>query len=103
MDIHIIFSTHCGKEGDSKTRNLGSNVVTSMLQPDENVDQHVLFFNNFFIRHALLEEFTAKGFRACGTVRDTITGKCPLPSRKEVEKREREAISITDQMVQYCE
>ena len=83
------FSIYCGKEGDSKTRQLGSHVVMSMLQPVESPDHHVVFFDNFFTSHGLLTELTAKGFRACGTVRDNRTGKCPLPSKKEVEKKER--------------
>ncbi len=34
-------------------------------------------------------DLTKKDVRACGTIRDNRTGKCPLLSRKEAEKKER--------------
>lgn len=36
----------------------------------------------------MLTELVEKGIRACGTVRKGRTGKCPLPSKKNVEKQE---------------
>lgn len=56
-------SIYSGK-GDKKTRELGSRVVMSVLQPVENADQHVLFFVNFFTSHTLLTELSDKGIRA---------------------------------------
>ena len=82
------FSIYCGKEGESKTP-LGTRVVNEMLKPVGNSDQYVVFFDNFFTSHALLTELAEKGFRACGTVRENRTGRCPLPSKKEVEKQDR--------------
>ncbi|XP_042228896.1 piggyBac transposable element-derived protein 3-like [Homarus americanus] len=82
------FSIYCGKD-KSKKELLGYQVVMDMLQPVMNKDEHVVFFDNFFTSHALMIDLTSNGFRACGTIRDNRTGKCPLLSKKELEKKER--------------
>lgn len=82
------FSINCGKEGDRKAP-LESCVFNEMLHPIESADHHVVLFDDFFTSHSLLTELAGKYIRVCGTVRENRTGKCPLPSKKNVEKQER--------------
>ena len=82
------FSIYCGKDAE-RTGPLGAHVVNKMLSPVKDVSNHVVFFDNFFTSHQLISDLKGKGIRACGTVRDNRTGKCPLLSKKEIQKKAR--------------
>ena len=82
------FSIYCGKDENRKLP-LGSQVVMDMLQPVVNKDSHVIFFDNFFSSYTLMADLAKQGFRACGTVRENRTRKCPLLTKKEMEKKDR--------------
>ena len=49
------FEIYCGKD---ETRNtpLGSHVINTMLEPVENDNFHVVFFDNFFTSHKILTD-----------------------------------------------
>lgn len=95
------FSLYCGKE-ENRKEPLGTQVVMNMLQPVVNKDEHVVFFDNFFTSHALMVNLTKKGVRACGTIRDNRTGKCPLMSKKDAEKKERGSYDYRSDDVVLC-
>ena len=62
---------------ENKTR-----VVQHMIAAVEShttIQQHHLFFDNFFTSYQLLKELADNGVRATGTVREFRTGKCELP------------------------
>ena len=80
------FEIYCGKDDTRKTP-LGTHVVNTMLEPISHVDSHVVFFDNFFTSHNLLSELAEKNIRACGTIREGRTGRCPLESANSTEKK----------------
>ena len=82
------FELYCGKD-DKRALPLGTHVVMNMLRPVKNRDEHVVFFDNFFTSYDLLSELARQNTRACGTVRENRTKKCPLISKKEMEKKDR--------------
>ena len=82
------FEIYCGKDS-SRTSPLGSHVVKKMLGPVPNKSQHIVFFDNFFTSHTLLNDLAAENVRACGTIRDNRTGRCPLMSKKDCQKKPR--------------
>ena len=82
------FEIYCGKDS-SRTSPLGSHVVKKMLGPVPNKSQHIVFFDNFFTSHTLLTDLAAENVRACGTIRDNRTGRCPLMSKKDCQKKPR--------------
>ena len=67
---------------------LGSHVVNTIHQPITGNENHVVFFNNFFTSHRLLVELAGRNIRACGTVRENRTSKCPLMTNKVIQKKE---------------
>ena len=79
---------YCGKS-ESDGSPLGSRVVKNMLSIVSNPNKHIVFFDNFFTSYSLLESLTASNFRACGTVRDNRTNKCPLIATSDLKKKER--------------
>ena len=48
-----------------------------------------LFFDNFFTGIPLLEELKRRGYGATGTIRANRIEGCPLPSSKEMKKKDR--------------
>ena len=82
------FENYCGKD-QNQTTPLGSHVVNTMLQPITANENHVVFFDNFFTSHWLLGELAGRNIRACGTVRDNRTSKCPLMTNKIIQKKKR--------------
>lgn len=83
------FDTYCGKSAKTDNNPLGSRVVLSLLEATSNPSDHIVFFDNFFTSHSLLVALRNKGFRATGTLRENRQMKCPLPSKKEMEKKQR--------------
>ena len=49
----------------------------------------LFYLTTFFTSYELLAELSDKGVRACGTVRENRTNKCPLPSNAVMKKAER--------------
>ena len=82
------FEIYCGKEAKRVTP-LGSHVVQTLLSPVSNKKQHIVFFDNFFTSYELMKSLANQNIRACGTVRENRTGRCPLPSNKEWKKKSR--------------
>ena len=82
------FEIYCGKDPNRNTP-LGSQVVKTMLQPITTNENHVVFFDHFFTSNQLLVELAGRNIRACGTVRDNRTSKCPLKTSKVIQKMER--------------
>ena len=60
-----------------------------MVEPNTNVDSHIVFFDYFFTRHKPLVELAERSIRASGTIRDGRTGRSPLVSIKLIEKKPR--------------
>ncbi|KAF5281922.1 hypothetical protein FQR65_LT14448 [Abscondita terminalis] len=82
MDIY------CGKS-EQNTIPLGSRVVTKMLSIISNPSSHVVYFDNFFTSYSLLESLSRKNIRACGTIRENRTNKCPLIASVLMKKKDR--------------
>ena len=82
------FEIYTGKEANRKEP-LGEYVVNKMLTAVSDVECHVLFFDNFFTSHRLIANLATKGIRACGTVRENRTDRCPLKPSKLIQKEER--------------
>ncbi|KAH7980826.1 hypothetical protein HPB49_019490 [Dermacentor silvarum] len=81
---------YCGKtEGESTNVPLGTRVVLNALKCVDVPTNHVIFMDNFFTSHALLQELKERGFRATGTVREVRLKKCPLPDSKELASQAR--------------
>lgn len=56
----------------------------------------------FFTSHALLTELAEKGIFACGTIRENRTGKCHLPSEKEIGNHERGYFDYKSDGTVFC-
>ena len=66
---------------------LGGEVVlrlTERVAPNTRI-----FFDNFFASYALLKVLSDRTLWAVCTMRDRMTAKCPLPSKKQIEKQHR--------------
>lgn len=69
---------YTGREEASTASPLGTRVVKHMVdavQPHTTIENHHIFFDNFFTSHQLLEELADNGIRATGTVREFRTSK----------------------------
>ncbi|XP_066946080.1 piggyBac transposable element-derived protein 3-like [Macrobrachium rosenbergii] len=94
------FSNYGGKDENRKLP-LGPQVVMDMWQPVVNkYSRHI--FDNFFTSYALMVDLTKQGFRACGTIRENRTGKCPLLPKKEIEKKERGSYDYRSDNMVLC-
>ena len=60
-----------------------------MLTAVTEVDNHVVFFDNYFTSYQLMRELSGRNIRACGTVRENRTNHCPLKPKKVIEKEDR--------------
>lgn len=80
---------YCGKSLIHNKEPLGTRVVKNMLSVVQKPSQHVIFFDNFFSSHALFHYLSEMNIRACGTVRENRTNKCPLIHSKSLKKHER--------------
>jgi DNA excision repair protein ERCC-6 len=60
-----------------------------------------LFIDNFFTGLPLVTELTKRNIRVTGTIRENRTGKCPLPTNKEMKKKERGAVDyrVSDEII----
>ncbi|XP_057657394.1 piggyBac transposable element-derived protein 3-like [Diorhabda carinulata] len=91
------FDTYCGAKPSSvqaptkiKTSlPLGSRVVLVFAKIIDAPSDHVLFFDNYFASHDLLNALRKIGIRATGTVHDNRTKKCPLVPVKTIKKKRR--------------
>lgn len=79
------FDIYTGKKGDSIEKNLGENVVTSLLQGEED-KCHTVFFDNYFTGVPLMHKLKKLKINACGTVNPT---RKFLPKLKEDSKLKR--------------
>lgn len=95
------FEIYCGKEAN-RDGPLGSHVVKTLLTPVSNKDQHVVFFDNFFTSYDLLRTLAADNIRACGTIRENRTGRCPLPSNKDWKKKPRGSYDFRSEGTVLC-
>lgn len=69
---------------------MGSYVVNKMLTAVTEVDNHVVFFDNYFTSYQLMSELSGRNIRVCGTVRENRTNHCrPLKPKKVIEKEDR--------------
>lgn len=81
---------YCGKKDDDDMNvPLGTRVVLSAVKCIDVPTNHVIFMDNFFTSHALLQELKERGFRATGTVREARLKKCPLQDSKELARQSR--------------
>lgn len=80
------FDIYCGKEVNIQNVPLGTRVVNKMLECVANASNHIVFFDNFFSSFDLFASLTDRGFRACGTIRDNRTKRCPLKSTSDMKK-----------------
>lgn len=83
------FDVYCGKSaGESSNEPLGSKVVKNLLKKGNVAPhEHIVYFDNFFTSHSLLQDLQKAGYRATGTVRENRTKKCPLVSVKDMKKK----------------
>lgn len=51
--------------------------------------EHIVYFDNLFTSHALLQDLCEAGYRATVTVRENRTKKCLLVSVKDMKKKNR--------------
>ena len=82
------FQIYKGKETGPKRKALGPRVVEDMvciIKHGDN-DKHILYFDNFFTSHQLLDNLAKKNLRAIGTVRTNRMMKCPLNILKKDER-----------------
>ena len=82
------FQIYKGKETGPKQEILGSRVVQDMASiiRHEDADKHILYFDNFFTSHQLLDNLGKKNLRATGTVRTNRMMKYPLNILKKDER-----------------
>ena len=82
------FQIYKGKETGPKQEVLGSRVVQDMASiiRHEDADKHILYFDNFFTSHQLLDNLGKKNLRATGTVRINRMMKYPLNILKKDER-----------------
>lgn len=85
------FDTYAGAKNYPTVSNipLGSKVVLDLLTVIKCPSDHIIYFDNYFTSHRLMNVLREKGFRATGTVRDNRTKNCPLKPPKEMKKEER--------------
>ena len=60
-----IFDIHCGKDSNRKEP-MGTCIVNKMLTAVTEVDNHVVFFDNYFTSYQLMSELYGRNIRACG-------------------------------------
>ena len=77
-----------GKGTGPKLEALGPRVIEDMASiiRHEDADKHILYFDNFFTSHQLLDNLAIKNLRAIGTVRTNRMMKCPLNILKKDER-----------------
>ena len=77
-----------GKETGPKLEVLGPRVNEGMASiiRHEDADKHILYFDNFFTSHQLLDNLAKKNLRATGTVRTNRMMKCPLNILKKDQR-----------------
>ena len=82
------FQIYKGKETGPKREALGPRVVEDMASIIRHVDanENILYFDNFFTSHQLLENFAKKNLRAIETVWTNRMMKCPLNILKKDER-----------------
>ncbi|XP_030753599.1 piggyBac transposable element-derived protein 2-like [Sitophilus oryzae] len=85
------FDTYCGKNSEKKGQSLGlgADVVISLLEHLDNPADHIVYFDNFFTTLRLMNQLTAKGIRATGTIRENRQKNCNIQSSKMMDKEER--------------
>lgn len=80
---------YCGRNEKDEKAPLGLRVVSNMASVLPALEQHEVYFDNFFTSHSLLTKLADQGIRVAGIVRDTRTAGCPLKSLKDVGGEER--------------
>lgn len=68
---------------------LGASVVLDLIAELPPGPKYKLYFDNFFTSPKLIDELSAKGFGATGTVRANRTENCPLLAIDKVKKQKR--------------
>ena len=101
------FSPYQGKDTgfDDPSLGLGASVVLKFADVLETIGKEnaKLFFDNFFTGIPLLEELKKRGHEGTGTIRTNRTEQCPLPSTKEMKKKERGTYTFkSDSNVVVC-
>ena len=74
---------------NESTWGLGERVVLSLLDAIPQNTAYRVFMDNFFTSMRLLRFLAANNIRASGTVRENRIGKCPIASKKEIDKFKR--------------
>ena len=67
------FDVYTGRKGNSVEKNLGANVVKTLMTPYSNAYRHI-YFDNFFASIELLIGHLTQGLYGCGTVRTNRKG-----------------------------
>lgn len=82
------FEPYGGKSNNENEGPLGSRVVKNLIKviPSDTMEDHEVFFDNFFTGHELLIDLQSMKLKATGTVRENRTKQCPLMTCKEMEK-----------------
>ena len=82
------FQIYKGKETGPKRETLGPRIVEDMARiiRREDADKYILYFDNFFTCHQLLDNLAKKNLRAIEPIRTNRMMKCPLNILKKDER-----------------
>ena len=87
------------------TMGLGASVILTFADVLQTIGRQNanLFFDNFFTGIPLLEELKKRGYAGTGTIRQNKTESCPLPSTKEMKKKDRGEYAFkSDSNISVC-
>ena len=83
-----------GKAVGNREVPLGTRVVKELLEVLTDTRRHDVYFDNFFTSLTLLEDLKTKSLPATATIRSNRLRGLPLPSNKQMEKKERGFMSV---------
>ncbi|KAF0297800.1 PiggyBac transposable element-derived protein 3 [Amphibalanus amphitrite] len=86
---------YCGRATRLQETGLGqgADVVLGLVEACQVGPGHELFFDNLFTSVDLLEVLDARGIGATGTLRENRRGGAPLPSKREMGKKNRGTVA----------
>lgn len=68
---------------------MGGQVVLDLLSSVKDLENHQIFFDNFFSSYKLFVALTEQKYFTFGTIRDNRTNHCPLEAAKLINRKER--------------
>ena len=82
------FQPYLGKDSANENQPLGGRVITKLISviPEDDIENHELFFDNFFTSVDTMAMLKDRKLKATGTIREGRTNKCPLREPADVVK-----------------